>query len=160
MMARESVILIEHSTEIARPIEEVFAFYETPDNYRRVTASPAGVEILRVPLDLRPGSVFAYRLRGWPVELRWEALVSEYQPPVRFVHVLSDGIFRQWSHEHHFVAQGAATQVRELLKYRMPNGLINALAHRFYVRDKLEELVSTGLENARQLLERNEVGGG
>src|SRR3972149_9602702 len=116
-MAREAVMIIERSTEIARPIEEVFAFYETPDNYRRVTASAAGVEILRVPLDLRPGSVFAYRLRGWPVELPWGALVSEYQSPVRFVPVLSDAIFRQWSHEHHFVAQGASTQVRELLKY-------------------------------------------
>ncbi len=155
-MRKKPVVLIERSTEIARPIREVFEFYETPDNFRRVTDGAAGIELERLPSDLRPGSVFAYRLRGWPLDLRWEALISEYQPPERFVNVQANGVFLEWRHEHHFTQlnqERAATRVRELLTYRMPKGFINSLAHRLYVRDKLEGFVAASLDNARQLLE-------
>ena len=155
-MSKETTVLIEHSIEIERPIREVFDFYQTPDNFRRVTDGAAGVELERLPSDFRPGSVFAYRLRGWPVELRWEALLSEYRPPERLVNVQANGLFLEWSHEHHFVQldqPGTKTRIRGLLTYRMPKGLINSLAHRLYVRKKLEEFVTESLDNARQLLE-------
>jgi ligand-binding SRPBCC domain-containing protein len=155
-MRKERVVLIERSTVIARPIREVFAFYETPDNFRRVTDGVAGMELERLPTDFRPGSVFAYRLRGWPVELRWEALLSEYQPPERLVNVQARGQFLEWSLEHHFAPLdrvGNTTRVRELLAYRMPKGLLNSVAHRLYVRQKLEAFVTESLSNARELLE-------
>ena len=155
-MGKEEIVFIERSIEIARPIQEVFEFYETPNNFRRLTDGAAGVELERLPSDFRPGSVFAYRLRGWPVELRWEALLSEYQPPKRLVNVQANGLFLEWQHELHFARldrQGTRTRIRGLLKYRMPKGLIHSLAHRLYVRKKLEEFVSESLDNARQLLE-------
>ena len=155
-MRKGNAILIERSTEIARPIQDVFEFYETPANFRRVTEGVAGIELERLPSDFRPGSVFAYRLRGWPVDLRWEAVLSEYQPPERFVNVQANGHFLEWRHEHHFAQldlQRDTTRVRELLTYRMPKGLVNSLAHRLYVRQKLEEFVTGSLDNARQLLE-------
>jgi len=156
-MRKGGSILIECSTKIARPINEVFAFYNTPENLRLVTPSTSGVELERLPKDLRPGAIFGYRLRGWPLELRWEALVSEYRPPERFINVQSRGRFLQWSHEHHFAPEGTSTRVKELLKYRMPKGLVSSVAHRLYVREKLEELVSTGLENVRAELQRGEA---
>jgi ligand-binding SRPBCC domain-containing protein len=153
-MRNGGVILIERSTRIARSIREVFAFYDAPDNLRRVTPSSLGIELERLPRDLRPGSIFGYRLRGWPLELRWEALVSEYHPPAFFVSVQSKGRFLQWSHEHHFASEGTSTRVRELLKYQMPKGLMSSLAHKLYVREKLQEFVAAGLENVRAELER------
>jgi ligand-binding SRPBCC domain-containing protein len=155
-MRKEPVVLIERSTEIARPIREVFEFYETPGNFRRVTDGVAGMELERLPADFRPGSVVAYRLRGWPVDLRWEALLSEYQPPERLVNVQAKGQFLEWSHERHFSPldrNGSFTRVRELLAYRMPRGLVNSLAHRLFVRQKLEAFVIESLGSARELLE-------
>ncbi len=156
-MGNERSFHIERSTKIARPIGEVFAFYDTPENLRLITSSTSGVELERLPKDLRPGAIFGYRLRGWPLEFRWEALVSEYQPPARFVNVQRRGRFTQWSHERHFKPEGTSTWVRELLKYQMPHGLLSSLAHKLYVREKLEELVSTGLENVRVALERGKT---
>ena len=155
-MRKGNAILIERNTEVARPIRDVFEFYETPANFRRVTDGVAGVELERLPSDFRPGSVLESRLRGWPVDLRWEAVLSEYQPPERFVNVQANGHFLEWRHEHHFAQldlQRDTTRVRELLTYRMPKGLVNSLAHRLYVRQKLEEFVTGSLDNARQLLE-------
>jgi ligand-binding SRPBCC domain-containing protein len=156
LVKKEPIVVIERSAEIARPVQEVFEFYETPDNFRRVTDGVAGMELERLPADFRPGSVFAYRLHGWPVELRWQALLSEYQPPERLVNVQANGQFLEWSHELHFAPvdqEGNATRVRELLSYRMPKGLVNTLAHRLYVRQKLEAFVTESLDSARELLE-------
>lgn len=154
-MRKEPPVRIERSAEIARPVREVFEFYENPDNVRRMTEGVSGVEVERLPADFRPGSVFVYRLRGWPIELRWETLLSEYQPPDRLVDVQANGQFLEWSHERQFVAldREGNTRVRERLTYRMPKGLVNALAHRIYVRQKLEEFVAASLDSARQLLE-------
>ena len=155
-MRKDPVVVIERSTEIARPIRDVFEFYETPANFRRVIDGVAGVELERLPADFRPGSVFAYHLHGWPVDLRWEALLSEYQPPKRLVNVQANGQFLEWSHGLHFAPverRHNATLVRELLVYRMPRGLIHSLAHRLYVRQKLEAFVTESLDKAHELLE-------
>ena len=156
-MGNAGSIHIERSTTIARPIGQVFAFYDNPENLRLIMPGTAGVELERLPRDLRPGAIFGYRLRGWPLELHWEALVSEYEPPARFVNVQSKGRFREWNHEHHFEPVGSSTRVRELLTYQMPHGLVSSVAHKLYVREKLEELVGIGLENVRSALEREET---
>jgi len=44
-MRNEGSILIERSTKIARPIGEVFGFYDAPENLRLVTPSTLGIEL-------------------------------------------------------------------------------------------------------------------
>jgi ligand-binding SRPBCC domain-containing protein len=156
-MSEAGVVRIERATTIARPIEDVLAFHDVPENLRRITPGSLGLALEKLPKDLRPGAVFAYRLRRWPLDLRWEAVVSEYRPPVCFVLVQSRGDFLLWNEAHRFVSEGSSTRVSVLLTYKMRKGLLGSVANALYVRHTLEHFVADRLENVRELLERENV---
>lgn len=155
-MRREPIVTqIEKSVRIGRPLADVFAFYDSPENLRAVTPESSPLEMERLPRDLRPGSIFGYRMRHWLADLRWEALVSEYQPMERVVHVQSHGYFLQWVHEHHFMREGDATRLRVVLRYEMPEGLRGSLLNAIYLRKTLDELLTTRLASVKAWLERS-----
>ena len=69
---------------IARPIDEVFAFFAEPRNLARITPSTMSFEFLSDDFDMREGLEIAYRLKpllGVPHtdhELRAAAVVHRY----------------------------------------------------------------------------------
>ncbi|MFQ5790025.1 MAG: hypothetical protein ACE5JI_06045 [Acidobacteriota bacterium] len=151
-MRRESCTRIERSVDIRRPIGEVFAFHDTPENLTRVIPASLGLRLEKTPRDLRPGCIFGYRFRRWPVEIAWEALVSEYRPPERFVNVQSRGYFLQWRQEHHFSSRGSSTRLTVVMQYQMPKGLVGRLVNALFLHSAMEKTVTLRLENVRRLL--------
>lgn len=152
-MIGQPVTRIERTMRIDCPLAEVFAFYDAPEKLWQATR-PLGIQAEKLPRDLRPGSLFAYRLRRWPFDLRWEALVSEYRPGERVVDVQTRGYFLQWSYQHHFAAEGRATRVTEVMEYQLRGRVMGPLANALFLRGALEELVDGRLLKVREALEQ------
>lgn len=152
-MKGTSVAVIERSVRIAKPLAEVFTFFASPESRSSAVAGVFAVEVERQPPDLRQGTLFAYRMRRWPFDLRWEALVSEYLPRERLVQLQSRGFFLQWKHEEHFAPEGTGTRVTEVIRYQMRRGLTAAIADSFLVREALTAMLAARLSRARNELE-------
>lgn len=123
---------------IPRPIDEVFAFFATPDNLGRLTPAGMGFEFLTDDRRMRPGLVIDYRLRplaGVPV--RWRTLIDAYDPPHGFHDIQAKGPYRSWEHRHRFEPVDGGTLVRDDVEYSLPLGPLGDLAHRLVVRDEL-----------------------
>lgn len=151
-MARLAVTCIQRSTAIARPLVQVFSFYEHPERLRCVTPPDLGLSLLKLPHDLRQGATFGYALTRWPWVLEWEAVVSEYRPRERFVDVQTRGPFLEWRYTHEFAAEGRQTRVSEELRYQM-RGWAGPLKDALFVERALTALVEKRLELVRMLLE-------
>jgi ligand-binding SRPBCC domain-containing protein len=148
-----SVTVVERRQIIQRPPTEVFSFFDRPANLKRVFPSNLAVSLLQGPPDLRPGTLFRYRFSRWPLEFEWEAVVSDYRPPARFTKVKARGYFPQWAMEHEIVTLGPGSELRMRLSYEVPAGLYAALAHRYVVREAMEELVDAQILAIRSALE-------
>lgn len=120
------------------PPEEIFPFFSDAANLDAITPPWLHFQIVTPqPMEVREGSLIDYRLkvRGFP--LRWRTLISQWEPPHRFVDEQLRGPYRQWIHEHTFEARDGGTLARDHVRYAVPFDLI---AHRWIVRPDIEKI--------------------
>ena len=153
--AKPAVTVVERKELIRRPIAEVFAFLDRPSNLKRVFPASLAVSLERHPDDLRPGTLFRYRLRRWPLDFEWDVVVSDYHPPARFTKVKAKGYFPRWAMEHEIVAREPDSELRMRLSYEVPAGLYAALTHSYVIKEAMEELVEAQIQAIRNALERH-----
>ncbi len=150
---KPAVTVVERRELIRRPIAEVFAFLDRPSNLKRVFPGSLAVSLERHPEDLRPGTLFRYRLRRWPLDFEWDAVVSDYRPPASFTNVKARGYFPRWAMEHEILAREPDSELRMRLSYEVPAGLYAALTHSYVIKEAMEELVEAQIRAIRNALE-------
>ena len=71
-----------------------------------------------------------YGLRLFGVPLRWQALISRWEPPVGFVDEQLRGPYRVWEHTHRFRdGRGGVTIVEDVVRYGMPFAPLGEIFH-------------------------------
>jgi ligand-binding SRPBCC domain-containing protein len=123
---------------LAKPVEEVFAFFANARNLQAITPDWLNFEVLTPePIAMRQGALIDYRLRlrGFPI--RWTTEITAWEPPVRFVDEQRRGPYRIWIHEHRFKSRDGGTLATDLVRYNPPGGwLIDCL----FVRKDVEAI--------------------
>ncbi len=126
---------------IARPVEEVFAFFAEPRNLARLTPASMQFEFLSDDFEMREGLEIEYRLRPlFGVPATWRTLITECDAPHGFADVQLSGPYRRWQHRHTFSAVPGGTLVEDLVEYALPFGPLGALGHAWLVRGELERI--------------------
>jgi NADH dehydrogenase len=126
---------------VARPIEEVFAFFARPENLGRITPASMGFEFLTDDRDMREGLEIRYRIRPLlGIPLTWTTRITGYEPPTRFRDLQLSGPYRSWEHTHAFETVPGGTLVRDEIRYAVPFGPLGDLANRLFVRGELERI--------------------
>jgi len=118
---------------IPRPLEQVFPFFERPENLGLITPPWLRFEILSPsPIALTTGGFIDYRIRlkGWPV--RWRTRIAGYTPPQEFTDEQFSGPYACWRHRHGFQAAGDGTRLTDRVHYALPAWLPAILEHRLH----------------------------
>jgi hypothetical protein len=144
---------LEQRQRVARPRDEVFAFFTDAANLARLTPGFVGFRLLTpLPLPLIPGTVLDYRLRLLGVPVRWRSRIEVVEPPCRFVDVQVRGPYRHWRHEHRFEEIPGGTEVIDRVDYALPLGPLGALAHALAVRPMLARIFAYRRTRLAELL--------
>lgn len=125
------------STELAAPIDVVFAFHLDPRNAARI--SPRGTRVVSVeaPEHVRAGDEIHLAVRQFPLPMtqRWHVRIERVEAPVAVVDVALAGPFPAWRHEHLFAVAGEGrTLLTDHVTYELPFGALGRLADRLLVR--------------------------
>lgn len=119
-------------------VEEVFHFFEDPQNLPRITPRWLGFEILSMePATIGTGTRIDYRLRWFGIPYLWRTLISEWIPGERFVDTQLAGPYILWHHTHTFEPCDDGVLMTDCVRYRLPFGPFGALLHRLLVRRQL-----------------------
>lgn len=141
---------LEREQRVARPIGEVFAYFERPENLERLTPPWMRMQFLTPsPAPMHVGSAIDYVVRVHGVSLRWTTLITEYDPPHRFVDVQLRGPYALWHHTHTFEADGNETILRDRVRYALPFGPLGAIVHAAVVRRDLKTIFDYRTEMIR-----------
>jgi ligand-binding SRPBCC domain-containing protein len=132
--------LHEFKSEIWLPLqpEELFDFFANAENLEALTPPWLNFRILTpTPIHMRAGALIDYRLRVHGLPIRWRTRINVWEPPHRFVDEQLRGPYRQWIHEHTFVAHDGGTKACDRVNYAVP---FDFLTHRLMVRPDIEKI--------------------
>lgn len=135
------VYTFEREQRVPRPLDELFPFFERPENLQHLTPPWARMQILTPsPIPMHVGSAIDYIVRIHGIPLRWTTLITEYAPPHRFVDIQLRGPYALWHHTHTFEAAGRETIMRDSVRYALPFGPLGALSQAVMVRRDLDRI--------------------
>lgn len=139
-MSKEHVLRVEQT--VGRPLGEVFEFFSRPENLARITPPRLGFKILTPPpIEMKPGARIEYHIRVFGVRLHWVTIITEYDPPHRFVDFQQKGPYRLWHHTHTFKALDPdRTLITDEVLYALPLGPLGVIARELFVRRDVEAI--------------------
>jgi hypothetical protein len=133
------------------PIEDVFAFFSDPANLESLTPPWLGFRILDASdSPVRLGTRIRYRLRLNGIPLRWESVISEYEPGRMFADEQVRGPYRHWYHRHLFRPLHGGVEIEDIVEYELPFGMLGRLVHAVVVRRQLRQIFGFRRERMRE----------
>lgn len=116
---------------LERPIEALFEFFSDAHNLQCITPRYLDFTILTpAPIDMCVGARIDYKLRVRRIPIRWQSIISIWEPPYRFVDEQVRGPYRIWRHEHRFEVTDGGTHVIDEVTFKPIGG---ALMTRLFV---------------------------
>ncbi len=114
--------ILTRSLTLDLPREEVFRFFADAGNLERITPPELKFHITtKQPIDIKKGTLIDYRLRlrGFPV--KWQTVISVWNPPCVFVDEALKSPYKQWIHRHTFTElEINKTLIEDEVRYRLP----------------------------------------
>ena len=135
----------------------MFRFFADPRCLEAITPPLLRFRLLTPePIAMGVGTFLQYALRLHGVPVRWDTLIQEWEPPVRFVDVQVRGPYRLWHHTHELVEidGGGATLMRDTVRYSVGFGVVGEIARRWLVLRDLEAIFAFRAERVPALVAR------
>lgn len=142
---------LHHVQRVAAGLEDVFPFFSDPANLESLTPPWLGFRIVgATDAPVRLGTRIRYRLRLNGIPLRWESVISAYEPGRMFADEQVRGPYRSWYHRHLFRPVEGGVEIEDLVDYELPLGVIGRLAHALIVRRQLRQIFDFRQERMRE----------
>jgi ligand-binding SRPBCC domain-containing protein len=133
--------LLEFQTKLYRPLEEVFDFFSKAENLNKVTpAELSFVFLTPMPIKMHVGSVIDYRIKLMGVPFFWRTIITDWEPPYRFVDQQMRGPYVFWHHEHTFEQKEDHVLMIDRVHYLSPGWIFEPLVDSLFVRKQLQKV--------------------
>jgi hypothetical protein len=137
---------------LPRPLEEVFAFFSDARNLGEITPGWLGFHILTPSsIPIAAGAEIRYRLSWHGVPMNWTTQIRRWEPPYGFVDVQSRGPYQLWHHTHRFESHRGGTRMTDVVRYRLPFGIIGRAVHSLKVRRDIGKIFDYRLQRINEL---------
>ena len=124
-------------------LDDVFAFFNRPENLDKVTPAFLGFTILTPsPLKLHNGAVFDYQVRLMGLPMRWTSVITNYEPPHQFVDIQLKGPYAFWHHKHSFEPKEDGVDVIDEVHYEVGYSLLGGVLHSLVIKHQLNMIFS------------------
>jgi ligand-binding SRPBCC domain-containing protein len=135
------VLCLERTQRIESPLPEVFSFFADAANLQLITPAFLGFRILTpLPIQMETGVRIEYALSLFGVPFRWCTVIREWNRGVRFVDEQESGPYTLWHHTHEFVEDTGTTIMRDVVRYKVPLGILGRIAHGLFIQRMLRKI--------------------
>lgn len=135
-------------------LEKAWDFFSDPANLANITPPSMGFHILS---DHRPARMYAGQLIEYRVSpllgipLYWMTEITHVVEGKYFIDEQRFGPYALWHHQHHFREVEGGVEMTDIVHYKIPLGILGALADRIFVRQKLKQIFDYRFKAVSQL---------
>ena len=136
-------------------IDEVFSFYENPENLEKITPPNLNFSIkTTTPIEMKIGQKIDYVIKLKGIPIKWRSIISSYDPPYSFTDEQIKGPFSIWIHNHIFKKHQDGTLIIDDIKYSIPLGIIGNIVNFLFVKRDLENIFNYREKIIRQVFNK------
>lgn len=133
--------------------QEVWSFFSDARNLASITPPEMDFRIISAGAEepIYAGQIIEYKLK--PVaglSVYWMTEITHVKELEYFVDEQRKGPYGLWHHQHHFREVEGGVEMRDIVHYRNPLGVLGRLANALYVKNRLEAI----FEYRRERVER------
>jgi len=124
-------------------IEAVWDFISSPGNLKHITPTYMGFNITseKLPEKMHPGMIIMYKVTPvLGIKMKWMTEITHVVDKRYFVDEQRVGPYKVWHHQHRIQPVEDGVLMTDLVTYIPPLGFIGALANRFLIKKKLDEI--------------------
>lgn len=128
---------------IARPLDDVWAFFSRPENLNAITPEGVSFRILS-PIagqEMYEGMIIQYKISPFlGIQMNWVTEITHIEPGRFFIDDQRVGPYALWHHQHHFEARDGGVEMTDILHYHVPFGPLGTLANALFVERQIESI--------------------
>lgn len=126
---------------IPKTKEETFSFFSKAENLEKITPKELYFKILNISTkSIKEGTRINYKLRINGVPIKWQTLITQWNPSEGFVDRQEKGPFKNWNHFHLFKKLGNGTLIIDELDIEIPFGFLGYIATSWKVFRDVEKI--------------------
>jgi ligand-binding SRPBCC domain-containing protein len=134
-------------------LDETWKFFSNPYNLLTITPPFLNLKVTNEIFgdEAYAGQIITYKVKPFAgIDLSWMTEVSHVEKEKMFVDEERKGPYQLWHHQHHFRTIEGGTEMRDIVHYRLPFGIIGEVAHPL-VKKKLLEIFQFRFETINEL---------
>ena len=145
---------------IDKPINEVFSFFEKPENLQEITPLYLNFKIITPsPIKMEVGQIISYNIKLRGIPIKWNSLISSYDPPNSFIDQQIKGPYAIWHHTHRFKEQDGGTLIEDEVKYAIPFGIVGRILNYLFIKNDLKKIFQYREERIALIFKNNNIEG-
>jgi len=133
-------------------LEKLFDFHLDTNNIKLITPSHTKVELIDYEEATFEGKIIKLKTtRAW-VPIDWIVKIEKYEYPNLMVDVALKSPFAFWEHQHIFTKKGSMCELKDVIKYKLPFGILGKLIAPFIKKD-IANMFDYRHKQTKQILE-------
>jgi len=133
---------LERSVTLVTTIDHAWEFFSNPANLTLITPPSLNFKIIsEAAPEMYPGMLIIYKVHPvFSIPMTWVSEITQVKKHAMFIDEQRIGPYRLWHHQHFFKAVDGGVEVRDIVKYVMPFGLLGRFVHPIIVKQRLNEI--------------------
>ena len=89
------------------------------------------------------------------IPMKWKTKITQVNLKKSFTDFQEKGPYKYWNHFHEFIPNEKGVLIKDTVDYELPMGILGDIAHRVFVKKKLENIFSFRKEVLEKLFNTN-----
>ncbi len=117
-----------------RPRAKVFEFFAAAENLEKITPPMLHFHIVKMSTEkIEHGTLLDYRLKIHHIPVGWRTRIETWKTNEEFTDTQLKGPYSLWHHTHRFEDLAGGTLMTDVIRYKLPLGLMGRLAAQAWV---------------------------
>jgi len=118
-------------------------FFSSANNLSEITPKDMGFIVLTEMEndEIYEGMIIDYYVSPlFGIKMKWQTEITHVDFQKSFIDFQKKGPYKLWNHHHEFIPNKEGVLMRDTIEYELPLGFLGEIAHRLFVRKKLEHI--------------------